>query len=111
MKTATRKRRYTGLRNGRVTWDAPENLTCMILAQHGLHAYTIAQHTGLTESQVHYRCRMMGVHLVDYRNGHTPAAKQLCSQYTVNHVRAWVKDEKEVSTVAKRIGLSRLAHK
>ena len=106
---ATKRRKVVGLCRGRVTWDIPENLTCIILAQHGLHGHAIAQHTGLTVAQVYYRCRKASTYLTDYRNGYTLVAKRLCSQYTVNHVQAWVKDEKERKDVCKRIGMSWLA--
>jgi len=79
------KRRIAGLTNGRVGWTDEDfhNLTCTYLAERGFHAHTIAEMTGLSLSQVHYRNRMVGLSLRDYRNGVSPAARLIVDKYNI----------------------------
>ena len=83
-----KKRRITGLTNGRVGWTDGDfhNLTCTYLAERGFHAHTIADMTGLSLNQVHYRNKMVGLSLRDYRNGVGPAARLIVDKYNITTI-------------------------
>ncbi len=85
----TTKVKRVGLTNGRVGWSDGDcaNLSCSYLADRGFHARTIAQATGLSINQVHYRCRMLGIHLRDYRDGKGGIAGVCIKFYTVKTIK------------------------
>lgn len=46
-----------------------DDYQCATLAQLGWHTKAIAARTGLTDSQVNYRCRQAGIKRREYRDG------------------------------------------
>ena len=67
----------------RINWSSIKNIDCINLINHGFHAHTIAEATGLTVNQVYYRARQVGVCLRDYRNGCGPIGTILIRKFTV----------------------------
>lgn len=65
----------------RITWQDPHNRICYILATLGFSNNTIARHTGLTPSQISYRCHKKDVRLSDYRKGKGTRAAVLLDKY------------------------------
>lgn len=49
----------------------------LMLGEHGFHAHTIADMTGISRSMVYSVLRRSGISLRDYRNGDTDAAKRV----------------------------------
>lgn len=45
------------------------DLRAVILAQLGISKWKIAKETGLSEGQISYRMKLLGIKLSDYRNG------------------------------------------
>lgn len=76
------KRTLLGLNNKhRVVFSDPYNRICIVLANLGFSIDTISEHTGLTRSQVIYRCHKKGLSVLDYRNGKSAKATSLLNQY------------------------------
>ena len=86
-KRVGRSRKYKGyrgrLQNGRIGWKLKENCSCMALAKKGFSLLTIADHTGLTVSQVVYRLKKVGLGVRDYRNGETHDAQIILDRFKV----------------------------
>lgn len=68
----------------RIAWNDPYNRICIVLANLGFSIETIANHTGLTKSQVAYRCRKKSLSVLDYRNGQSTRAVALLGRYEVH---------------------------
>lgn len=79
---------YLGLNDHhRVSWNDEYNRVCITLARLGFSIATIAHHTGLTQSQVMYRCRKRELSVTDYRNGTSSKAIVVLSHYAVNQAQ------------------------
>ena len=77
-----RKATYVGLNDHwRVSWNDEYNRICITLARLGFSIATIAAHTGLTQSQVMYRCRKRELSVMDYRNGTSTKAQAVLGHY------------------------------
>lgn len=57
-----------------------ENIELITLANLGMTAGTIAEFTGLTESQVRYRMKRFGISVQDFRHGRGPIARMVFSK-------------------------------
>lgn len=78
------KSAYLGLnQHHRISWNDPYNRICINLARLGFSIATIAAHTGLTRSQVMYRCHKKQLSVQDYRNGVSAKAMSVLSRYEV----------------------------
>ena len=76
---------YYGLnKSRRIQWDDHFNRICITLANLGFHVDTIAANTGLTKSQVMYRCRKKGLSVTDYRKGTSTRAMTILNRYTLS---------------------------
>jgi hypothetical protein len=83
-----RQSTYLGLNDHhRVSWNDKYNRACVTLARLGFSIATIAAHTGLTESQVLYRCSKKGLSVVDYRNGNSPKAMTVLQKYAIQQAQ------------------------
>jgi len=67
----------------KILWGMDINRTCKYLADRGLHARTIAEVTGLTATQVYYRCQRLGIHLRDYRDGKGQCGSVLVTRFAI----------------------------
>lgn len=67
--------------NRRVSFALAENRACIKLANAGFSIKTIANATGLSPSQVIYRCGKKSIHISDYRNGKGTRAMVILSKY------------------------------
>lgn len=102
MVTRTKKRRSRkGLKSGRIDWVGIENLDCLTLIDHGLHAHTIAKATGLTIGQVQYRAKAAGQRLRDYRNGTGPVGTILFTKFKVSTMKPGTKSAIRLATRAR----------
>jgi len=82
-----------GLLKGRVNWNDDVNLVCTYLAEKGLHGRVIATAAGLSVNQVYYRCRQIGLHLRDYRDGNTEAGRMLIRKYSIKTIEGAARKE------------------
>lgn len=93
-----KKSSRVGLKNGRVDWTGIENLDCLTLIDHGLHAGVIAKATGLTIGQVYGRARASGQRLRDYRNGKGAVGAILFKKFTVSNMTSGTKSAVRLAT-------------
>lgn len=77
---------YLGLNDHyRVSWNDEYNRACMALVNLGFSIEVIARHTGLTRSQVMYRCRKRNASVLAYRNGTSSRALTILHRYLIAH--------------------------
>ena len=103
MKKNRKKSSKVGLKNGRVDWNVIENLDCLTLIDHGLHAKVIAKATGLTMGQVYGRARASGQRLRDYRNGKGAIGAVLFKKFTVSNMTNGAKTAVRLATKSRVI--------
>jgi len=77
---------YTNAHTQRIQWSDIQTVTCIHLASYGFHCTTIAKSTGLSESQVYYRLRSLGIKLKDYRNGLGTPAVTIIRKFSVDTI-------------------------
>ena len=68
--------------------DNEEDFKVATLANFGWHTRAIAHVTGLTESQVNYRCQRAGIRRKDYRDGSNEHARRILTAKTALFSRA-----------------------
>ncbi len=71
--------------NGKLGWKLPENRSCIELVRKGLGHDVISRATGLTKSQIAYRCKKIGVSVMDFRRGQSDEARKILRRYTVTY--------------------------
>ena len=71
----------------RIDWSLPENMLACVLSQHGLHAKTIYQYTGINPSSIYYRNRKKGIRIKDYRDGKGVVVQRILTQYNIRNIQ------------------------
>lgn len=77
---------YNGLVGGRLDPDYYGNYSVLAMIEAGMTVRTVAEHCGLTPSQVMYRYRKAGLSPMDYRRGHGPTAEMIIEKFDVDNI-------------------------
>ena len=109
VKTKTRKKQSrVGLKSNRVDWSGIENLDCLTLIDHGMHAATISKATGMSVGQVQYRAKLAGQRLRDYRDGCGPVGTVLFTKFKVSTMGKETKNAIKLVTKARAEKLTKI---
>ena len=73
------------MKSKHITWQADEDLKCMILASLGFSTQYIMAQTGLSAGQIGYRLKKGSLKRAHYRNGESEMAQRVIERVVPNN--------------------------
>jgi hypothetical protein len=80
-------RQYRGLMpNGRIALNMAANTHCKALLEQGCYSIrTIARECKMTQCQITYRARLMGISIKDHRDGKTKESRVVLKKFRIRY--------------------------